>query len=114
MTFTNPGELLVLLLAAHFLADYPLQGPFLSEQKNPWLDPERRAMPWWQAMTAHAFIHAGFVTLLTGSVLLGLLEYAVHFWTDHTKCEGVIDFNKDQAIHVGCKVLWFTLWWICQ
>ena len=102
-----------LMLRAYQAGLFPMAESRRGE-KMYWLDPERRAMPWWQAMTAHAFIHAGFVTLLTGSVLLGLLEYAVHFWTDHTKCEGVIDFNKDQAIHVGCKVLWFTLWWICQ
>lgn len=95
---------LFLLLVAHALADYPLQGDFLSKAKN-----EKApipGVPWWQAMTAHCLIHAGAVYLITGSMILAGLEFIVHFLTDRAKCFGWIGFNDDQAIHVACKVLW--------
>jgi hypothetical protein len=60
----SPVLLLIALLTAHALADYPLQGDFLSKAKN------RMApipgVPWRQALGAHAFIHAGAVALITG------------------------------------------------
>ena len=99
--------ILFLLIVAHFLADYPLQGPFLSEAKN-----RHTAIGkvfWLHALTAHAMIHAGFVAVITGSVALGLAEAAVHAVTDFAKCEGKISLNVDQAIHLGCKVLWAVI-----
>lgn len=97
-------ELLFLLVCAHALADYPLQGDFLARAKNR-RDP-LPGMPWYHALGAHAAIHAGFVALLTGSVWLGLAEFVAHAATDHAKCAGRIGFDTDQAIHVACKVAW--------
>jgi hypothetical protein len=95
-------ETLAYLLAGHALADYPLQGDFLAKAKN------RTApipgVPWWQALGAHAAIHAGFVLAITGSPSLALVELIVHAVTDDMKCRGRISFNVDQAIHVICKV----------
>lgn len=97
-------RLFALLCGAHFLLDYPLQGDFLSKAKN------RAAaipgVPWYQAMTAHCFIQACGVWLLTGSAALGVAEFLIHFATDDAKCNGRISFNQDQAIHIGCKVAW--------
>lgn len=101
--------LLLLMLAAHFIADYPLQGDFLSTQKNPYLAAEKRFMPWEQAMLAHCAIQAGFVLLLTGNIFLCLAELVVHFSTDIIKCAGRISFNTNQYINFGCKVLWVIL-----
>lgn len=104
MTFTT---MLCLLIVGHAIADYPLQGDFLARAKN------RTApipgFPWWQAMTAHAVIHAGMVGVITGSIGLGLAEGAIHWLTDDLKCRGKIGLNTDQAIHIVCKVAWAAI-----
>lgn len=104
-----PLELFALLLVAHALADYPLQGDFLAKAKN------RTApipgVPWWQALSAHALIHAGFVGVLTGHLWLGVAEFIAHWLADDAKCRGRIGFNTDQAIHVACKALWALIAW---
>ena len=97
-------EILALLIFAHFLADYPLQGDFLAKGKN------RRnpipGIPFWHPLTAHATIHGGFVGIITGSIWLGLAETIVHWITDDLKCRGKISYNVDQAIHLACKFIW--------
>lgn len=96
--------LLFLLLFCHALADYPLQGDFLAKAKNRYAPIP--GVPWWQALSAHSAIHAGFVTCVTGSVLLGVVEFVVHFLTDNAKCAGRLSYNQDQAIHVISKVFY--------
>lgn len=101
---TNFFTLLFLLMTAHALADYPLQGPFLSEAKN-----RHTAVGkvfWPHALTAHAVIHGGFVLVLTGSIWLALAEVVIHWVTDFLKCENCVTLNTDQFIHVACKVAW--------
>ena len=97
-------ETLLLLIAGHALADYPLQGDFLSKAKSRWTPID--GVPWYQAMAAHCAIHAAFVGVITGSIGLAVCEFIVHGWTDDAKCEGAISYNTDQAIHVACKVIW--------
>ena len=97
-------QILGFLLAAHALADYPLQGDFLSKAKNRFAP--IIGVPWYQAMGAHAMIQAGFVGVITGSVGLAVAEFIAHFTTDHLKCANRISFNTDQAIHIACKVAW--------
>jgi hypothetical protein len=98
---------LLALLCAHALADYPLQGDFLSKAKN------RAApipgVPWYQALGAHAIIHGGAVAYITGRTSLGVAEMAIHAVTDDLKCQGRLSFNQDQAIHAVCKLLWAAL-----
>lgn len=100
----TPVTMMALLLFAHALADYPLQGDFLSKAKN------RTApivgVPWWQALTAHAVIQAGFVGVITGSIGLAFAEFVAHWLIDDLKCRNRIGFNTDQALHIGCKVAW--------
>ncbi len=100
-------RLIFLMFAAHALCDYPLQGDFLAKGKN--RHTPIPGMAWWQLLTAHALIQAGAVYLITGSLALGLAELVIHWFTDWAKCEKYIDFNQDQAIHYGCKVLWAIL-----
>lgn len=99
--------LLIALLTAHALCDYPLQGDFLSRAKN------RTApipgVPWQQALGAHCLIHGGAVAFITGIWWLGALEFAAHWLTDDAKCEGEISFNADQAIHIACKFAWWVI-----
>lgn len=86
------------------LADYPLQGDFLSKAKN--RATPMPGVPWYQALGAHAVIHGAAVVLVTGVWWLGLLEAACHAWIDDAKCTGKIGFNADQALHVMCKLIW--------
>lgn len=95
------------MIAAHAVADYPLQGDFLARAKNrtaPISD-----VPWYQALGAHAVIHGAAVGIITRSAWLGIAETVVHALTDDLKCRGRLSYNQDQAIHVACKVLWASL-----
>lgn len=99
-----------LLIFGHALADYPLQGDFLSRAKN------HRSpipgVPWYQALFAHCVIQAGVVGILTGSILLAVAEFVVHAIIDYAKCDGQFGFNTDQALHVIFKAVWvFCLWY---
>ena len=97
-------ELFALLVFAHFLFDYPLQGDFLSRAKNRF-DPIQH-VPWYQAMFAHTAMHGFVVGFITGIPLLGLAEMAIHWITDDLKCRGELTYNQDQAIHMICKLVW--------
>lgn len=94
-----------LLVFGHALADYPLQGDFLARAKN--RASPLPGVPWWQALAAHAVIHAGMVGLVTGSLALALIELAMHALIDDLKCTGKINFNEDQMMHLLCKV-WYV------
>ena len=104
--------ILALLVFGHALADYPLQGDFLARGKN------RKnpipGIPFYQPLIAHATIHGGFVGIITGSVLLGVLETVVHAVIDDMKCTGKIDYDVDQALHIMCKIVWtgIAVYWI--
>ena len=105
----TPDFVAIGLLAGHALADYPLQGDFLSKAKN------RTAaipvVPWQQALGAHVIIHGAVVAFVTGIWWLFIAEAIAHWFTDDAKCRGRISFNQDQSIHLFCKVIWFAIWW---
>lgn len=100
-----------LLFVGHFICDYPLQGDFVARAKN--FTKPVEGIPWWHPMTAHCYIHSGAVFIVTGSFLLAFLEFMVHFATDCAKCAGLIDYHKDQMIHILWKyvlaVIMFTV-----
>lgn len=93
-----------LLLIAHCVTDFPLQGDFLAKAKN------HRApimgVPWFPCLLAHVVISGGGVTLVTGSLVLGVLEAAAHLAIDYCKNDGDYGFVTDQVLHVACKVIW--------
>ncbi len=98
------------LVIGHVLADYPLQGRFLSMAKNRHADvsclfggetPPRGI--WIHALTAHSLIQAGAVWWVTGSMALGLVELVLHWVIDFAKCENWMNFTVDQLLHVACK-----------
>ena len=100
-------EMLFWLAVGHALADFPLQGPFLSEAKN-----RNTAIGksfWHWALPAHGAIHGGAVALITGSVWLGIAEAYAHMAIDYAKCEGWLSVDADQALHAACKVLWAAI-----
>lgn len=96
--------MLVLLIGAHCFFDYAGQGDFMAKAKS--YAAPIPGVPWATVLASHAAIHGAAVALITGAWWLALLEAAIHFITDDMKCRGQIDFNTDQVIHIGCKVLW--------
>ena len=110
--------LLFWLLVGHAVADYPLQSDFIAKAKNRH-NPmgfipagQTPQVHWPFVLCAHAATHAGAVALVTGSVFLGVLEFVAHTIIDFAKCENWTSIYSDQALHVGCKLLWIWLiWW---
>lgn len=98
---------LAMLIVAHALADYPLQGDFLARAKNPWAPIP--GVPWYWAMGSHAAIHGGFVWFVTGVWWMGLAEFVLHTLIDLGKCRGLLDFNEDQFGHLACKVTYAAM-----
>lgn len=91
-----------LLLAGHWLADYPLQGDFLVRAKQ--CGPHRI-----YHLIAHAGIHGGMVALITGSAALGAAELIVHAIIDEAKTKGFIGFYVDQILHIASKIAWISI-----
>lgn len=109
----TPYELLqtfALLVVGHAVADYPLQGEFLARAKNRFSP--LPGVPWYQALGAHALIHAGVVGIVTGSVLLGVAELLCHMLIDDLKCGQRIGYNLDQLLHVACKLAWVAMLYV--
>ncbi len=109
---TNPWsafQLLLALLIGHALCDFPLQGEYLANGKN-WRflkhlqDPSRPPQIWVACMSAHCLIHTGAVWIITGSPLIAVAEFVLHWSIDVAKCRGMTTFNQDQFLHVLCKV----------
>ncbi|MEQ8955245.1 MAG: DUF3307 domain-containing protein [Gammaproteobacteria bacterium] len=103
-------ENLFKLLFGHALADFVLQPEAMGYGKNrndKIHDKEHSLFPvWWYWLTAHALVHGGIVYFITNSLLLGMIEFVIHWATDFAKCEGWISTHQDQGIHIGCKVVY--------
>jgi len=114
----NPAAALVVLFAlviGHALCDFALQPEFMAIGKNRHANLSKffgeKAPPsgvWVHALAAHCLIHAGAVWLLTGSVLLGAVEFVLHTIIDFIKCEGKTSFDADQYLHYACKLLYIA------
>ena len=103
-------EIFFILMFAHALCDYPLQGDFLAQTKN--RNHEiNQAIPylWAQSLTAHSIIHGGAVALITGVWWLGALEAISHWVIDFLKCEKKISHHFDQLLHATCKFMWVLI-----
>lgn len=98
---------LALMIFGHALGDYPLQNDFMARGKN-WKTPVA-GVPWYHLLGAHAIVHGGLAGLATGSLLIGILETVAHFSIDSLKNKGAISLNGDQALHIGCKILWASM-----
>lgn len=91
----------LMLIAAHWLLDYPLQGEFLANAKR--LGPLRV-----YHLIAHAGLQGAGVAVVTGNIWLGLLEWLAHAIIDEAKVRGKTTLAQDQALHMVCKVLWLA------
>jgi len=107
--------LLLALAIGHALSDFSLQGDYLSKTKNRHqqaataLDEGKIIGNWVHSLSAHSLIHCGAVWLITGSALLGILEFALHWFIDFAKCENWTGFGADQFLHYLCKLLYVVL-----
>lgn len=96
------------LLASHFVCDFPLQTDWIAKHKNrhnP--SPETAIWPW--VLTAHAVTHGLGVGIVTGRLGPAVAETVVHWVIDFGKCENWYGFHADQALHLGCKLLWWSV-----
>jgi hypothetical protein len=100
-------DILIKLIFAHFLFDYPLQADFLAKGKNP-VNPLPN-IPWYHCMIAHAFMHAAAVYFITNRLLFGFVEFVIHFVVDVEKCKGTIDYTQDQLLHILFKISYAIL-----
>lgn len=106
--------LYVWMMFSHCLFDYPLQGDFLARAKRRGGVP---GVPWAHALFAHAFLQAGGVMLVTGSLRLFACELVAHWAIDYWKCStGEFGspiaeryYSIDQQLHWLCKLLWIIL-----
>jgi hypothetical protein len=103
--------LLLALIMGHMLGDFPLQGQFLAlgKERGYWRGEHAptnggRCM-WMYCLTAHSLIQAGIVWLISGSLVLCLVELVVHWVIDLSKGEGLINLATDQLLHIGTKVI---------
>jgi len=121
-------QMLAALLIAHVLADYPLQGDFISRAKN--ASAPLPGVPWRTILASHALIHGGAVwgvvafflgvsgvdlrVAIQAAFIFGIAEFVAHALIDHLKCTGrfgagAAAFNFDQLLHFVCKVLWVAV-----
>jgi hypothetical protein len=104
---TQSFVLLAWLLVGHVVCDYALQNDFIAKAKNH--KAPIPGIPFYQALGAHALMHAGAVALLTGSWVLGGIEFVVHCAIDYAKCDGRTTLNQDQALHWLCKLAYVLI-----
>ncbi|MFO8239023.1 MAG: DUF3307 domain-containing protein [Prochlorococcaceae cyanobacterium] len=101
-------DLALLLAMGHFLADFALQSDRMAVEKCPG---KGGVLPWGWWLCAHAAVHGLVVAAITGLPLLGLAEWIVHAGIDLGKCRKLYGITGDQALHLGCKLLWTALAW---
>lgn len=99
--------MLALLLMAHALADFALQGDFMSRTKN--CKHPVEGIPWQWPLFWHCVIHGGAVGLITNLWYLGVAEFVCHSVIDYCKCRNGLSFSTDQWLHVACKLAWVAI-----
>jgi len=95
------------LAIGHVVGDFPLQGNFLAMGKTPqqWSGSDGcERYTWIYCLVAHSMIQAGAVWLITGSLVLGLVELVLHCIIDWAKSRGLFGLCFDQLLHFLCKI----------
>lgn len=97
-------------LVGHALGDYVFQRDIMATSKCRKAKIYTTAGPgfpaWYYWLGSHALVHGGAVFLISGSVLLGLIETVLHAVIDFSKCEHWISIHTDQVLHILCKVIY--------
>ena len=116
----NELQLIIYLWAGHYLADFPLQPPFVADLKKKVFQESIG----FHCLTAHAFIHGLVAGSLTNNFTAGLIVGVTHWLIDagkaceliddrfpHTKgarkgpqTAGLYGINIDQALHFAVIV----------
>jgi hypothetical protein len=104
MPFQQYFEMIFLLWVWHAIADFPLQGDYLSKAKDPTSNASLGQTQYHMLM--HCLIHAGGVFLITGYIWFALVEIVLHFAIDTLKCRKKINYITDQVLHLNCKTLY--------
>lgn len=105
--------LMLLMIFAHILLEYPLQGERLLSDKNrhqgkrPLSD--KYDDEWLYPLLAHSVLNGIAVYLILGVWWLCLLEIVTHAYVDDLKCRGEITFSTEQSIHIITKAIWYGL-----
>jgi len=98
-------DVLFLLIAGHFLCDFAIQSEAMAIEKSPQSTSAlQKAIPWYWWLTAHAFIHAGTVLLITNNLFCALLELVSHWTIDYGKALGKYSILTDQLLHILIKI----------
>lgn len=103
-------ERFIVLLWGHAVADFGLQSHQMATYKNRNNKPEVPAgqtavAVWPYYLTAHAMIHGAMVYLITGSIVWGLCETAVHWVLDFLKTGNYTNPHQDQFGHIFFKLM---------
>ena len=97
-------------LVAHAIGDYVFQRDIMATSKSRHAKIYETASSgfpgWYYWLFSHALVHGGFVFLISGSVLLGIIETVLHTAIDFCKCEHWIGLHFDQALHMLCKLVY--------
>jgi len=105
--------LLFQFLVGHTFGDYVFQRDMMAKSKSRHAAIFKTAGPgfpaWYYWMGAHSLVHGGTVFLISGSLLLGVIETVLHFIIDFIKCEHWINLHVDQTLHVLCKLAYVFL-----
>lgn len=102
--------ILFMLIAAHFICDFPLQSDAIAINKNRNARTElQKHVPYQYWGVAHGFCHGAAVALITGSVWLGIAETVCHYIIDFGKCEKYYNIHIDQLLHMVCKIIWVII-----
>lgn len=104
---SNPIAVFFALAVVHALADFPLQGDFIARQKT--RSSSSGGSEWITCLIAHSLIHAGGVWLVTGSMVLGLVEFLLHALIDIGKGENKFGLITDQILHMTCKAVYAVI-----
>ncbi len=99
---SGPLALFFAFAISHALADFPLQGDYLARTKQ--RSNAGNISEWLISLTAHSLIHAGGVWIVSGSAMIALAEFVLHWLIDLGKGEGFYGYVTDQALHLSCKV----------
>ena len=100
---TAAFQLLLMLVMGHFLGDFGLQSDRMAREKCPG---QGVTLGWGWWICSHAAIHGFLVGALSGNGWLGACEWLLHMLIDHSKCQKRWNLATDQALHLGCKLIW--------
>ena len=105
--------LLFFLIVAHALMDYSLQNDSMAVCKcRKSTSPLAASVPWYYWLTSHALLHGAAVGVIFRwevVAVLAIAETVIHWFVDYGKCEKWYSLHVDQAIHIICKIAWWSL-----